>query len=191
MPSDFWDTDKLLEQMHKEQLAAAQKAFDDAKAIAANELSKTLAEDIQIIYEASVSTWYQAYIPYEYDRTYRLYQVLSVIDKSTDGNLDVGWSMSDDPLNYMSWGGGSFNGYLQIFEVGFHGGWIRTGAQNVGEHVDGAAEITGGLRWPVQSTPIPELFDGQIDELVSEYSGRLLKILEKETLEGYQRYYKG
>lgn len=189
MSSGIWDTDALLEQMRQAQLEAAQKAFDEAKVVASSELSKTIADDLQMTYEMSVAAWYRSYIPYMYNRTYQLYRLLDIQDDSSGGNINVRWEINGEGLRYRSWGSGSFDPWTQIFLVGFHGGWIPTRANNVGRPVEGAAEIMDGYRWPVQSTPIPELFEQSKAELESEYSSRLLAILSRETMSRYDRYY--
>lgn len=189
MSQGYWDTDALMAQMHKAQVEAAQKAFEEAKIIASSELARPIAEELQGIYDEAVATWYQSYIPYKYNRTHKLYQVMTVEDLSSAGDINIRYAFSDDALHYPSWGKGSFDPYTQIFEVGFHGGWIPTSSQNVGEHVDGAAEIMGGYRWPVQSTPIPELFEDSKKELEAVYSSKFASILARETAAGYNRYF--
>lgn len=174
MSADFWDADSLIQKMRKTQLEAAQKAFDEAKSVASSEISKTLEKDLRMIYAMSVASWYRAFTPSMYNRTHQLYRLLDIENNSKDGVIDIGWRISGDSLNYKSWGKGSFDPWTQIFMVGFHGGWIKT---------------KEGLRWPVQSEPIPEMFERSKEELESSYSNRLLNILQRETMERYNKYY--
>ena len=176
MSAEFWDTDALLNQVRQAQLEAAQKAFDEAKAVASSELSQTIEEDLRMIYAMSVASWYRAFTPSMYGRTHQLYYLLEVENNSGEGLIDVGWEISDEGLSYKSWGKKSTfkDPWTQIFLVGFHGGWIST---------------KEGLRWPVQSEPIPEMFERSKEELESSYSNRLLDILQRETMARYNKYY--
>ena len=184
MSGKFWDIDAVLEQSRKAQLEAAQKAFEEAKQVAADEISETISDDLANIYESSVAAWYRAYIPSMYNRTHQLYGLLDIDDHSKEGNIDIRWKISGDGLRYKSWGRGTFNPWVQIFLVGFHGGWIKTRTQG-----SGSVEVSDGLRWPVQSTPIPEMFELSKSELEKSYSNRLLAILSRETMDRYNKYY--
>ena len=117
-----------------------------------------LEEQMNVAYWNATSSWYRAYTPKKYNRSYGFYNSLGF---KKPGDMSFGWEFKDSEMVKPSWNGGSYNVYGKVFVGGAHGGPVHGHS-------------------PSKSTPIPKLFEeflpdvhdaiqNEIDALGQEY----------------------
>lgn len=119
----------------------ARKSLEEARTKVRKESASEYKQDLETVYAEAVHAWYDSYIPYQYNRTGKLY---GLFESEIDAEGYVNWEISED-LSYPSWGKAKkpWDPFKQIFEHGLHGGWIGRWPP---------------YREPVRSAPIPDLF---------------------------------